>query len=170
MEGDSGIVARTYGTSGMTRAALPPRMCFSCCPVDVIRYLTHSCIFSLCYCKVLLERISVTDGQRQSFAIDSSDHPRTDQTLENRLASRYFVSEAVAVAAANTVRHREASQDEEVQLLTIRYFEPNVRVRIGGLVTARSVKYLGNLASSLLDQETRDSWWNELRDEIRYSK
>jgi hypothetical protein len=54
-----------------------------------------------------------------------------------------------------------------VQLLTIRDFDPNVRVRIGGLVTARSVKYLGNLASSLLDQETRDSWWNELRDEIR---
>jgi hypothetical protein len=73
----------------------------------------------------------------------------------------------VAAAAANTVRHREASQEEEVQLLTIRDFDPNVRVRIGGLVTARSVKYLGNLASSLLDQETRDSWWNELRDEIR---
>lgn len=99
--------------------------------------------------------------------IGGSDHPRPDQTLENRLASRYFVSEAVAAAAANTVRHREASQEEEVQLLTIRDFDPNVRVRIGGLVTARSVKYLGNLASSLLDQETRDSWWNELRDEIR---
>jgi hypothetical protein len=33
-------------------------------------------------------------------------------------------------------------------------------------VTARSVKYLGNLASKLSDQETRDSWWSELRDEI----
>lgn len=42
-----------------------------------------------------------------------------------------------------------------------------VRVRIGGLVTARSVKYLGNLATKLSDQETRDSWWSELRDEIR---
>jgi len=118
---------------------------------------------------VLLERATnESDNERQPFVIDNSDHPRPDQALENRLASRYFVSEAVAAAAANTVRHREASQDEEIHLLTIRYFEPNVRVRIGGLVTARSVKYLGNLASSLLDQETRDSWWNELRDEIRY--
>lgn len=37
----------------------------------------------------------------------------------------------------------------------------------GGLVTARSVKYLGNIASKLSDQETRDSWWNELREEIK---
>ena len=130
VEGDSGIVARTYGTC------------------------------------VLLERATdMMDGERPSFAIDNSERP--EPTLDNRFSSRYFVSEAVAAVAANTVRHREASQDEEVQLLTMRYFDPNVRVRIGGLVTARSVKYLGNLASSLLDQETRDSWWNELRDEIR---
>jgi hypothetical protein len=57
--------------------------------------------------------------------------------------------------------------DEEVQLLTLRDFDPRVRVRIGGLVTARSVKYLGNLASKISDQETRDSWWTELREEIR---
>jgi len=40
-------------------------------------------------------------------------------------------------------------------------------VRIGGLVNARCVKYLGNLATKLIDQETRDSWWSDLRDEIR---
>lgn len=117
---------------------------------------------------VLLERSSEKgDTERPSVIMDNSDHHRSDQTLENRLTSRYLVSEAVAAAAANTVRHREAAQEDEVQLLTIRYFDPGIRVRIGGLVTARSVKYLGNLASSLLDQETRDSWWNELRDEIR---
>ena len=30
-----------------------------------------------------------------------------------------------------------------------------------------SVKYLGKLASSLSDQETRDGWWSELRSELR---
>jgi hypothetical protein len=63
--------------------------------------------------------------------------------------------------------HHHTTDDDEVQLLTLRDFDPRVRVRIGGLVTARSVKYLGNLASKLSDQETRDSWWTELRDEIR---
>jgi hypothetical protein len=67
-----------------------------------------------------------------------------------------------------THHHHHHHQDaDEVQLLTLRDFDPRVRVRIGGLVTARSVKYLGNLASKLSDQETRDSWWSELRDEIR---
>ena len=61
----------------------------------------------------------------------------------------------------------ERSDEHEVQLLTLKDFDPKVRVRIGGLVTARSVKYLGNLASKLSDQEQRDSWWKELRDEIR---
>ena len=34
-------------------------------------------------------------------------------------------------------------------------------------MSARSVKYLGNIASKMSDQETRDSWWNELREEIK---
>ena len=78
------------------------------------------------------------------------------------MRSRNIMSEAAAAAA----RHRGGRHDE-VQLLTLKEFGPHVRVRIGGLVTARSVKYLGNLASKLSDQETRDSWWSELRDEIR---
>ena len=31
---------------------------------------------------------------------------------------------------------------------------------------ARSVKYLGRIAS-VKDQETRDAWWAELREEVR---
>jgi hypothetical protein len=70
-------------------------------------------------------------------------------------------------SATHHHHHHHHQDADEVQLLTLRDFDPRVRVRIGGLVTARSVKYLGNLASKLSDQETRDSWWSELRDEIR---
>lgn len=38
---------------------------------------------------------------------------------------------------------------------------------LGGLVMARSVKYLGKLEAKLSDQETREGWWEELRNEIR---
>ncbi|CAM9883241.1 unnamed protein product, partial [Ectocarpus sp. 8 AP-2014] len=51
--------------------------------------------------------------------------------------------------------------------MTLREMFPFVRFRIGGLVVSRSVKYLGKLASKLSDQETRDGWWAELREEIR---
>jgi len=63
--------------------------------------------------------------------------------------------------------NRSIHDPSEVALLTLSSFGPSVRIRIGGLVTARSVKYLGKLASKLSDQETRDGWWSELRDEIR---
>ena len=42
-----------------------------------------------------------------------------------------------------------------------------MRIRLGGLVMARSVKFLGKLEATLSDQETREGWWEELRDEIK---
>jgi hypothetical protein len=141
VEGDPGIVARTYGTC------------------------------------VLLERIHVHTSKRTlnedqdnltvlDRILDPSSSGITQdisQSLRDRGSSRFFLSESAAVA-----RHRDnVDEKDDVQLLTVRDFEPAVRVRFGGLVTARSVKYLGNLASKLSDQETRDSWWTELRDEIR---
>lgn len=107
-------------------------------------------------------------------AMTKSPLPRR-KTLKNHRQRVMF--EAVASAARNferltsgntTVKAAHQGNDEdEVQLLTLKEFPPNVRVRIGGLVTARSVKYLGKLASKLSDQETRDGWWSELRDEVR---
>jgi hypothetical protein len=55
----------------------------------------------------------------------------------------------------------------EVQLLSLRTFPDHVRVKLGGLVMARSVKFLGKLEASVSDQETREGWWTELRDEIK---
>lgn len=55
----------------------------------------------------------------------------------------------------------------EVQLLTLTAFPDHVRIKLGGLVLARSVKFLGKLEATVSDQETREGWWAELRDEIR---
>ena len=56
---------------------------------------------------------------------------------------------------------------QDVQLLSLQAFEPHVKVRLGGLVIARSVKFLGKLEATLTDQETREGWWEDLRDEIK---
>ena len=145
MEGDSGLVARAYGTC------------------------------------VLIQKKEIVDisssGQRKMKASgrgtkdDDDDHhhralvsvntPRQDMARSTGMILT-MMSEATAAAA----RQREGAQ-EEVQLLTLKQFDPRVRVRIGGLVTARSVKFLGKLASKFSDQETRAGWWSELRDEIR---
>ncbi|KAL3772868.1 hypothetical protein ACHAWU_000525, partial [Discostella pseudostelligera] len=78
-----------------------------------------------------------------------------------------LMDEAQTAAAVRQRQRQQEYAQQEVQLLTMTEFDPRVRVRFGGLVTARSVKYLGKLASKLSDQETRDGWWSELRDEIR---
>ena len=55
----------------------------------------------------------------------------------------------------------------EVQLISLSRLDKHVRVRLGGLVMAKSVKFLGKLETSLSDQETREGWWEELRDEMK---
>jgi len=57
--------------------------------------------------------------------------------------------------------------ETEVLLLTINNLPVNLHVRLGGIVASRSVKYLGRLAAKIADQETRDQWWAEIREEIR---
>ena len=145
-----GIVARTYGTCVLLERHNPMeeklglRKLQSATPTD----------------SEAESGIRPYSSERQLME-SKRDEPHS--SMPHQLSGSLFVMSEAAAAAA---RHREGRQDE-VQLLTLREFGPSVRVRIGGLVTARCVKYLGNLASKLSDQETRDSWWSELRDEIR---
>jgi C2 domain len=157
VEGDSGIVARTYGTCVLMerKRNMPLRALTSASssPANHEMQLTNQ------------DRIEGLDLIMLDSMPPSPSAPDSAAGLSNRLLlSDALLSDA---AAAVVARHRENSDDDEVKLLTLREFDSNVRVRFGGMVTARSVKYLGNLASKLSDQETRDSWWTELRDEIR---
>mmetsp|Transcript_20579 Transcript_20579/g.31165 ORF Transcript_20579/g.31165 Transcript_20579/m.31165 type:complete len:1455 (-) Transcript_20579:42-4406(-) len=150
VEGDSGLVARTYGT---------------CVLLERKRKILGNPVFPRS-----MAEVTPTDSEAESRefsrkTVDSQEPAIMEMQVPHKRASSagLFVMSEAATAAA---RHREGRQ-EEVSLLTVREFDPSVRVRIGGLVTARCVKYLGNLASKLSDQETRDGWWAELRDEIR---
>lgn len=49
-------------------------------------------------------------------------------------------------------RRRRRGEGEDVVLLTLMEFDPRARLRLGGLVTAKSVKYLGKLASKKADE------------------
>ncbi|GMH90035.1 hypothetical protein TrST_g2197 [Triparma strigata] len=141
VEGDSGIVQRCYGTA------------------------------------VRIARVNDSRFQDYSFKskVDDMDKDEGDEMERERERERdkdddkemLQLITASQTISASVVRHRENDLDNEVQLLTLQMFGPQVRIRIGGMVTARSVKYLGKLASSLSDQETRDGWWSELRSELR---
>jgi hypothetical protein len=153
VEGDSGIVARTYGTC-----------------VRLERRPTHSQLQQQHQHQLLQQQHQLkrrlSKGPRpggrsvQIIQTDSDREDEDDDVNAPHPRSTYGPTKLHALPEPHSDEH-------EVQLLTLKDFDPKVRVRIGGLVTARSVKYLGNLASKLSDQEQRDSWWKELRDEIR---
>jgi len=150
VEGDSGIVARTYGTCVLLERKSRGMSTDS----NMSPVLSSSKMGDK-------ERLA----QMDRLLIDSPTGLSKDLATPLpplRNANTRLISDSALVA-----RHRDNPDDGEVQLLTLRDFDRSVRVRFGGLVTARSVKYLGNLASKLSDQETRDSWWAELREEIR---
>ena len=165
IEGDSGIVARTFGTCVL----LTRRGQIETQEKEIEMAAHHrrggsadDRMASSSSMRSKLLRTYSSGRSMRSDEMPDGQRPSPKDQVVSPMVTRGVLSEAAAAAA----RHMEGSQDE-VQLLTLREFDPRVRVRIGGLVTARSVKFLGNLASKLSDQDTRDSWWSELRDEIR---
>jgi hypothetical protein len=75
-------------------------------------------------------------------------------------------SEHLAIDWINVTGESNVFQGE-VHLLTLRKFPAYVEVKLGGLVLARSVKYLGHSEGINNDVNTRLEWWKELRDEIK---
>ena len=198
VEGDSGIVARTYGTCvllerskivGMSTAnaaavggVVGTAVSTSPGVLGLSAAGTGPSARTLMSGDGILE-VDASNNEASSAAVSPILHGIADQERLDALDRALDTPTAVAKEhggnaaslarsrfwmsdSAMNVRHRE-NHDDDIQLLTIRDFDRSVRVRFGGLVTARSVKYLGNLASKLSDQETRDSWWTELREEIR---
>lgn len=56
---------------------------------------------------------------------------------------------------------------QSIELLSLRKLPDSFRYSFDGIVASRAVKFLGKLHSTLVDKETRDSWWEALRDEVR---
>jgi len=193
VEGDSGIVARTYGTCVLlerVRVTLPMSkqqqqhvnnmlMSSSVDATDTVSDQERLKVMDR-----LLNDRTTTNNPSAGTSGGHPSHPHhhhhdthhhrgggsTATTTGMMLSEALLSDAAAAVVARHHAReqsHQNNPDDDDVELLTLNQFDVGVRVRFGGLVTARSVKYLGNLASQLSDQETRDSWWTELRDEIR---
>ena len=180
MEGDSGIVARTYGTCVLITkkpSILSSSSYYHPCRrqnQDTDAIMTNRIFDEASYAnsgsksskKSLIRKRSDTHLSDGSDVNDVGSVDDDDVSSVNRTRRRLGVTGKIKNAVAAAARYHEAEKDE-IQILTLTDFGPHVRVRIGGLVVARSVKYLGKLASKLSDQETRDGWWSELRDEIR---
>ncbi|KAE9026024.1 hypothetical protein PR003_g11286 [Phytophthora rubi] len=149
VEGDSGLVARACGTACFITPVGKNE------PMAVEggggQHRTHS---------------EDGHGHDGDLKVDvGKDDMNAAESVEALVSPRYFPRRVLKSLKAPEAFN--ISAHDEVQLITLKVFNPATRIRLGGIVSARSVKYLGKLATKLADQETRDSWWLELREEIR---
>jgi len=56
---------------------------------------------------------------------------------------------------------------QDVQVVSMQEFPPGMVMCVGGMVAARSVKVVGQEGKQERAVEVHDSWWNELREEIK---
>ncbi|CAI5738144.1 unnamed protein product [Hyaloperonospora brassicae] len=151
VEGDSGLVARACGTACYISVVGKNEEMNLAESGSIGQQKTHS-----------------EDGHDSAVDLDSDNIPVTTGDSVNALVSpRYYPRNRVLFKSFKAPEAFNISAHDEVQLITLKVFNPATRIRLAGIVSARSVKYLGKLATKLADQETRDSWWLELREEIR---
>jgi len=148
IEGDSGIVSRGYGTACVVNGLRPP----SATSATAIALGNESAPL------MGLRTMSVfSEGGSSMLRV-------ADETVYGMVPFPFLMD---LRAHKFLVRPPGLVNREGAQLITLRSFPINVRLRLATVVAARSVKYLGRLAANRADQETRDQWWAELRDEVR---
>ncbi len=159
IEGDSGIVARASGTA--------------CVVYPIQKYIADQQ-------KGLLTAL-FAEGVIQETQVQASNRRNSPRVRDHLYSTSWVVScpdltkkciKSGKLKESGRKITLRASKEletnfESVTLLTMTKFLPSAKLRLGGLVMARSVKYLGKLATSLGDQDTRDHWWSELRNEVR---
>lgn len=93
------------------------------------------------------------------------------QHKEQHVSMDWMINAATENPSTTAAAVAAGILQSEVHLLTLKKFPSYVQVKLGGLVLARSVKYLGHSDGSgstlSSDLNTRLEWWKELRDEIK---
>ncbi|KAF9918664.1 hypothetical protein BX616_006910 [Lobosporangium transversale] len=84
---------------------------------------------------------------------------RRESSISTETSGSTNSAPSVASGAKNSINNYKYL---EQQIFTLHEFPPGTVFNLGGIVSARSVKLIEND-----DVETRDAWWNELRDEIK---
>uniref|UniRef100_A0A8C7H787 C2 domain-containing protein 5 n=1 Tax=Oncorhynchus kisutch TaxID=8019 RepID=A0A8C7H787_ONCKI len=161
LEGESGLVVRAIGTACTLDKLIPGTVLNECMCVCV-------CV---CCCSLILSGMgSGISVGKEAGPLKTLLRQQAQSALEQRVC---------------THTHRTAlCCEREFPFFTLTCFPPGFLVHIGGVVSARSVKLLdrihnpalGNTRSyKLLDwnsvaadePETRDAWWEEIRQEIK---
>ncbi|KAG0001113.1 hypothetical protein BGZ80_000618 [Entomortierella chlamydospora] len=98
-------------------------------------------------------------GANADSLVLASAMKRRGSSMSSESSSSTDSAPSVASGTKNSINNYKYL---EQQIFTLHEFPPGTVFNLGGIVSARSVKLIEND-----DVETRDAWWDELRDEIK---
>ncbi|XP_076848824.1 C2 domain-containing protein 5 isoform X9 [Brachyhypopomus gauderio] len=168
LEGESGLVVRAIGT------ACTLDKISSTCPAAVVPNLSNSSPSK--DMKDSLQAVPSTLGCR-------STHSSPVHSASSRLSQGFSVSvptllfagmgsggsagkEAGPLKALLRQQTQSALEQREFPFFTLTGFPVGFLLHVGGVVSARSVKLLDRIHNPD-EPETRDAWWEEIRQEIK---
>nr|XP_012146467.1 PREDICTED: C2 domain-containing protein 5 isoform X5 [Megachile rotundata] len=172
LEGESGIVARGIGTA-VTLVKLHDTLSF---PSDNIEEQQDEASLSPSYplpavpsmvskvCQLPTTKAQPTVSlHRRSSDSDLSITPKGNSFGTNDKSMTGLLKTSTAVIRT---MNQDAFEMLEYPFITMQQYPPGFILHIGGLVSSRSVKLLERI-SNLEEPESRDSWWKEVRMEVR---
>ncbi|KAF9211856.1 hypothetical protein BGZ59_007512 [Podila verticillata] len=101
----------------------------------------------------------VNTGSAAETTPQLSTQRRRGSSFSSDSSSSTDSAPSIASGAKNSINNYKYL---EQQIFTLHEFPPGTVFNLGGIVSARSVKLIEND-----DVETRDAWWDELRDEVK---
>jgi len=154
-EGDSGIVARGYGTAVTLRKVNEN---------DLIPSSPKNFFSSSSYTSSSSSSSSDSDSDDYEDS-DTESSSSSSSSLSSSSDSEISTSskKTAAKAAKESRPIKDSNLVSDVHLLTLDSFQSKVLVHIGGVVAVKSVKILKKSNT----QETRDIYWTEIRNEIK---
>ena len=172
LEGESGIVARGIGTA-VTLVKLHDTLTFSSDNIEEQQDeaslspsyplpAVPSMVSKVCQLPTTKAQPTVSLHRRSSDS-DLSITPKGNSFGTNDKSMTGLLKTSTAVIRT---MNQDAFEMLEYPFITMQQYPPGFILHIGGLVSSRSVKLLERI-SNLEEPESRDSWWKEVRMEVR---
>ncbi|XP_013858947.1 C2 domain-containing protein 5 isoform X8 [Austrofundulus limnaeus] len=173
LEGESGLVVRAIGTA-CTLEKITSGSAPMCCPLPNTAPASNAC------------NSPSKDGKESPLTHgcrSTHNSPVHSACSSQRLSQNFSVSvptliftgmgsggsagkEAGPLKTLLRQQTQTALEQREFPFFTLTSFPPGFLVHVGGVVSARSVKLLDRIHNPD-EPETRDAWWEEIRQEIK---
>lgn len=175
LEGESGIVVRGIGTAATlirlfehVHTPRPMVTTEESVPEDVtVQQQSSGPSISIKTSQSPAKASISTSIHRRSSDSDLSITPKGNSlTGSDRSSVAGGIARPLPSVFLRPSLYKEASDSLEYPFLTMSKYPPGFILHLGGLIQSRSVKLLERI-TNIEEPESRDSWWSELRLEIR---